>query len=117
MDLFIIILDERLVITTSTTPTPIPTPTTYLAFGLSSNIIGGLPPLDSPILLSIRKSSSIKSFVIFVTLAGVNPVNLAISARDRLPLSFITLSTAETFNCFINSKLPFNILFMLSLLY
>ena len=112
-----IICAERFVITTSITPTPIPIPITYLAFGFSSNIIGGLPPLDSPILLSIRNLSSIKIFVIFVTLAGVNPVNFAISARDRLPLSLITLRTAETFNCFINSKLPFNILFILSLLY
>ena len=45
---------ERLVMTTSITPTPMPTPITYLALGFNSNIIGGLPPLDSPIYIQLN---------------------------------------------------------------
>ena len=60
---------ERLVMTTSITPTPMTTPITYLALGFNSNIIGGLPPLDSPILHSTKYPSSINILVILVTLA------------------------------------------------
>ena len=103
--------------TTSITPTPMPSPITYLALGFNSNIIGGLPPLDSPILHSTKYPSSINILVILVTLAGVNPVIFATSARDKLPLSLIILRTAETFICFISSKLPFTTLFIAPLLY
>ena len=103
--------------TTSIIPTPILIPITHLAFGFNSNIIGGLPPLDCPTLHSTKYSSSISILVILVTLAGVNPVIFATSARDKLPLSLIILRTAETFICFISSKLPFTTLFIAPLLY
>ena len=57
------------------------------AAGSNRNMVGGLPPVDSPVPTSRRKPSSMRSRTMSETLALVSPVSLATSARLVAPAS------------------------------